>query len=151
GVDDDGKVASPKAPSFIALDKKSGKLAWKKDYPGTNVIEGQWSNPALAVMDGKEQVIFPGGDAFIYALEPKTGDLIWKCNCNPPREKIDRKVENYMIGTPVVVGDRLYIGLGVYPEHPGPARAYGHVLCLDITKKGDVSPKNLNAKDAANK
>jgi outer membrane protein assembly factor BamB len=153
GVDEEGKIPSPKAPSFIAVNKKTGMLAWQSSLPGKNIIEGQWSNPTLAVVNGKTQVIFPGGDCVIYGLEPETGKMIWKCDCNPGREKKkdDRKVDNYIVSTPVVVGDRLYVGLGLYPTHPSPAKTFSYFLCLDITKKGDVSLKSYDVKDAANK
>ena len=42
-----------------------------------------WSNPAYGVVKGKAQVIFPGGDGWLYSFEPKTGKLIWKMDLNP--------------------------------------------------------------------
>lgn len=143
----DGKIA--KAPSFLALNKKDGKVAWKSDLPGTKIIEGQWSNPTLAMVKGKAQIIFPGGDNYLYAFEPETGSLIWKCNVNPTKSK-DDEATNYMISTPVVHEDRLYVGLGQYPDHPTPTRS-SHFVCIDITKTGDVSPKSLDAKAPENK
>ena len=129
---------------------------WKSSLPGNDIIEGQWSNPVLGVVGGKEQVIFPGGDNFLYSFEPTTGKLIWKFNCQPIRPKPNpnanpKEIPNYFISTPVVVGDRLYVGLGFYPGgHPNPTKS-SHFLCVDITKSGDVSPKNLDVKDPANK
>jgi outer membrane protein assembly factor BamB len=151
GVNEEGKVVSPEAPSFIALNKTTGKLVWQSNLPGKNIAEGQWSNPALAKVNGKEQVIFPGGDSFLYGLELETGKMIWKFDCQPQREKgEDRVLPNYMIATPVVHGDKVYIGLGLYPENPGGPRS-SHFLCVDLTKQGDVSAKTLEAKDALNK
>ena len=151
GVNDEGKLVSPQAPSFIAVHKATGKLAWQSNLPGEAVIEGQWSNPTLAEVNGKPQVIFPGGDCWLYSFESTTGKLIWKCNCSPQRAaKGERAIDNYFVATPVVVGDRLYIGTGVYPEHPQPPRS-SYVLCLDVTKTGDVSPKTLKADNPANK
>jgi outer membrane protein assembly factor BamB len=148
------KVHDPKAPSFAAFNKKTGKLAWKSDLPGEGVIEGQWSNPVLGTVGGKSQIIFPGGDSTLYSFEPTTGKLIWKFNCQPVRPKPNpnqKEIANYFISTPVVVDDRLYVGLGFYPGgHPSPTKS-SHFLCIDITKTGDVSPKSLDAKDPANK
>ena len=147
-----GKVADPKAPSFAAFHKKTGKLAWKSDLPGAEIVEGQWSNPVLGVVGGKEQVIFPAGDSVLYSFEPTSGTLLWKFDCQPVKPAPGgMAIRNYFISTPVVVGDRLYVGLGVYPGgHPNPTKS-SHVVCVDITKNGDVSPKNLDAKDPANK
>ncbi|MBI3411142.1 MAG: PQQ-binding-like beta-propeller repeat protein [Planctomycetes bacterium] len=147
GMNDEGKISSPKAPSFLAVNKNTGKVAWQSNLPGDNIIDGQWSNPALAKVNGKDMVIFPGGDAWLYGFEAKSGELLWKCNCNPQPAK-DGK--NYFVATPVVAGTKLYIGLGQYPEHPEPTR-HSYVLCLDLTGKGDVSPKSMEMKDPGNK
>src|SRR5262249_13460078 len=83
-----------------------------------------------------------------------TGKLIWKFNCDPKREgkrKKDSRVSNYIVATPVVYQDRVYVGLGVHPlGHPDVPR-YGYVVCADITKRGDVSPVDLDAKNPKNK
>ena len=76
-------IPSPFAPSFIALNKNTGELVWEDASPAENILHGQWSNPAYGVISGKPQVIFPGGDGWIYSLEPETGELIWKFDCNP--------------------------------------------------------------------
>ena len=65
------KLPSPKAPSFVAVDKKTGKVVWKDNSPGDNIMDGQWSNPAYAEVNGKPQVIFPGGDGWLYGFEPE--------------------------------------------------------------------------------
>jgi outer membrane protein assembly factor BamB len=152
GADEDGKVVSPTAPSFVALDKNTGKLAWQSSLPGDKIIAGQWSNPTIAVVGGKKQVLFPGGDCWLYSFEPATGELIWKCNCNPERgtPKADNKFNPYFVATPVVHEGRCYIGMGVYPGfHPAPPR-YSYLLCLDMAGKGDVSPRSLAAREPDN-
>jgi outer membrane protein assembly factor BamB len=147
------KVVAPKAPSFIALHKSDGKLAWKSSLPGENIIEGQWSNPTLAIIDGKKQVIFPGGDCWLYSFEPATGELIWKCNCNPLRgtPQVDDGFTPYIIATPVIYDSKCYVGLGLCPDTEVGRVRFSYFLCLDLTGKGDVSPKTLSTKDAANK
>jgi len=151
GRDESAKLPSPKAPSFVAIHKKTGKLVWQSNLPGDKIIEGQFSNPTLATVNGKQQVIFAGGDCVLYSFEPETGKLVWQCDCLPARLKPgERGIDNYIVATPTVVGDRLYVGLGIAPEG-GQTTTSSYVLCLDISKKGDVSFKNYDAKDAANK
>lgn len=153
GVDDTGRVRSPKAPSFIALDKNKGTLLWQSNLPGDRIIEGQWSNPTYAEVDGKPQIIFPGGDCFLYALNPENGELLWQFNCDPQRPKGepgDPLITNYIVATPVVHDNKVYVGLGVYPGH-GSAPRSSYVVCADITKKGDVSPVDLNPQNPKNK
>src|SRR5262245_7744553 len=65
-------------------------------------------------------------------------------------KKREKEIDNQFIGTPVVVADKLYVGMGVTPERQRSPR-WSYFLCLDITKNGDVSLKSYDAKDAANK
>lgn len=142
---DEGHVnlPSPYAPSFIALNKKTGELVWESNAPGEGVVHGQWGNPSYGVIDGIPQVFFPGGDGFLYSFEPKTGELIWKFNCNPPGsvwELGGSGTKNNIIACPVVYDNKIFISVGQDPEHgEGP----GHLYCIDATMKGDVTDKAL--------
>jgi outer membrane protein assembly factor BamB len=148
---DDGELVSPRAPSFIALDKRTGRLVWQSNLPGENIIEGEFASPAFADHGGRPQVIFAGGDGVIYSFVPETGALLWKCDCLPARkERREEETNNQFVGTPVVVGDRLYAGMGLVPDGPIRTR-WSYFLCLDITKKGDVSLKSYDAKSVENK
>jgi outer membrane protein assembly factor BamB len=145
-------VVNPKAPSFLAVNKTTGKKVWTSNLPGANVLDGQWSNPVWAEVDGKGQVIFPGGDGWLYSFEPKTGELLWKFDCNP--KKATPKERSSLIATPVVVGTKLYVGVGKAPDID--PLGVGHLWCVDVSKgKGgaDVSPKddNLDPKAPENK
>jgi outer membrane protein assembly factor BamB len=181
GVDEGHiNIPQPEAPSFIALNKKTGELLWKNNDPTKNLVEatkagqavqikqlvndglllmhGQWSNPVYAEPSGKPMIIFPGGDGWMRAFDPKSGELIWKFDCNP-------KGTVYMLGagatrndfvcTPVVWENKLYIGVGQDPEHK---KGVGHLWCIDITKTPakkdkDISPvdNNFDPKAEVNK
>jgi outer membrane protein assembly factor BamB len=140
GVDEGHfNIPSPEAPSFIALDKKSGKLLWAKNYPGRNIMHGQWSNPTYAEINGVRQVIFPGGDGWLYGLAPETGEIIWKFDCNPKDgvyELGGTGTRNDFIATPVVHDNKVYIAVGQDPEHTD---GLGRLWCIAPTKKGDIS------------
>jgi outer membrane protein assembly factor BamB len=149
GVDEGHvNIPSPQAPSFIAVDKNSGKLLWKRDDPGRNIMHGQWSNPTYGEFNGVRQVIFPGGDGWLRGLKPETGELLWQFDCNPKSAKYElggTGTKNDFIGTPVVYDQKVYIGVGQDPEH---FSGVGHFWCIDpakATKPGqDLSPKNDN-------
>jgi outer membrane protein assembly factor BamB len=172
GVDEGHiNIPQPKAPSFIALDKNSGKVLWQDNSPSRSLAEaraegksvvvkdlvnqgkllmhGQWSNPTYAEANGQPQVIFPGGDGWVYAFEPKTGKLIWKFDCNPINSKYElggKGTRSDFLGTPVVYDNKCYIGVGQDPEHD---EGIGHFWCIDILKKPankelDLSPVNDN-------
>jgi outer membrane protein assembly factor BamB len=144
GVGDQDTVPSPKAPSFLAVNKTTGKVVWSDNSPGDKIMEGQWTNPAYAVVNGQPQVIFPGGDGWLRGFEAATGKLIWKFDCNPKSATFKpggRGTKNHIVGTPVVHDNKVYLGVGQNPES-GPG--VGHLWCIDITKKGDLSPVNDN-------
>ena len=56
------RVASPRAPSLIAVDKGSGEVVWRAIGAGEQVLHGQWSSPVAANVHGRMQVLFGGGD-----------------------------------------------------------------------------------------
>lgn len=167
GVNEDHiNVPKPSAPSFIKLDigKDGPKLAWKDNTPtaalltapkaglgekdffkqlvnsGKLIQHGQWANPAFDIINGEPQIVFPGGDGWIRAYDPQ-GKLIWEFDCNPKDSKYEllgKGTRNDFIATPVIYKNRVYIGVGQDPEHKF---GVGHFYCIDMTKKGDVSPE----------
>jgi outer membrane protein assembly factor BamB len=152
GVDDAHiNLPSPNAPSFIAIDKRNGKVLWTDGSPGPNVLHGQWSAPAYAVIDGQPQVIFAGGDGWLYSFDPRgeggKSKLLWKFDCNPKESiyKLTGATRNHLIGTPVIHDNKVFIAVGEDPEH---GEGTGHLWCVDATKRGDVSAELVfNTKD----
>jgi len=150
-------IPNPKAPSFIAVNKDTGEVVWTDNSPGDKIIEGQWSSPTYAEVNGKGQVIFGGGDGYLYGFEPKTGKLLWKFNTSVKEEarKGDKAPRNYPVATPVVVDGKLYLGIGANWDH---ANRIGHFWCIDISKEPKKADKDLSSaegdfdpKSAANK
>ncbi len=153
GVDEGHiNLPAPSAPSFLCLDKNTGKVLWTDNSPGTNVLHGQWSSPAYATLGGVNQVLFAGGDGWLYSFQAEGKDgkahLLWKFDCNPKKSKYTlggRADRNHLIATPVVHDGLVYIGVGEDPEH---GEGVGHLWCIDPTKRGDVSPELVfNTKD----
>ena len=132
-------IPSPFAPSFIALNIHTGKLAWDSDMPAGQILHGQWSNPAYGEAGGREQVVFPGGDGWIYGLDAKTGELIWKFDCNPKDsvwELGGRGARNNILSTPVFHDGKIYIAVGQDPEH---GEGEGHLYAIDAALEGDIT------------
>jgi len=141
GVDEGHfNVPVPLAPSFVALNKKTGELVWESAIPGDDVLHGSWSNPSYGVFGGKPQVLFPGGDGWLYAYEPKTGELIWKFDMNPKDSKWElggRGTRNNVISMAVVYDGIAYIGVGQDPEH---GEGDGNLWAIDPAgKTGDIT------------
>jgi outer membrane protein assembly factor BamB len=146
-------IPSPNSPSFIALNKNTGKLIAEDDAGiGPRIYHGQWSSPSMGVVNGVKQVYFGGGDGWIYAFGTKPvkkDDIellptIWKVDCNPPEYKQPGAQYKYpaaegpseINGTPVFYKGRVYIATGQDPEH---GEGVGHMVCIDPTGTGDVT------------
>ncbi|MEM9827155.1 MAG: PQQ-binding-like beta-propeller repeat protein [Planctomycetota bacterium] len=146
GVDDtEFNIPAPDAPSFVCMDKNTGKVLWTDNSPGQNILHGQWSSPAVAELGGVPQALFTGGDGWLYSFRADAGvsgkpELLWKFDCNAKTSKWvvgGAGTRNSLIGTPVVYDGLVYIAVGQDPEH---GEGDGHLWCIDPTKRGDVSP-----------
>ncbi len=137
---------SPDAPSFIAMNKNTGEVYWTDNSPGENILHGQWSSPAAGLLGGVQQVIFGGGDGWVYSFRADKGhdgkpELLWKFDANPKESKWilgGSGTRNNIIATPVIHNGLVYVAVGQDPEH---GEGVGHLWCIDPTKRGDVSPK----------
>lgn len=152
-------VPSPQAPSFVALNKTTGEFLAEDDAAiGPNIKHGQWSSPSIGEVAGKKQVYFGGGDGILYAFDPtpvKEDDTsylkrVWWFDCVPEEYKHDKngKVIKYpaadgpseINATPVFYKNRVYVAIGQDPEH---GEGVGRLVCVDATKKGDVTKSAL--------
>ncbi len=151
---DEGHVNLPAedAPSFLAVQRDTGKVIWSDNSPGKNVLHGQWSSPTYAVLAGSPQVIFGAGDGWVYSFDPAGEDghskLLWKFDCNPKKSRYrlsGSATRNHVIGTPVIYDGLVYVAVGEDPEH---GEGEGHLWCIDPRGRGDISPTLVfNAKD----
>ncbi len=145
GVDESHiKIPAPEAPSFIAMNKNTGEVLWTDNSPGANILHGQWSCPVVGVFDGIPQVIFPGGDGWLYSFRAdrwKDGkpELVWTFDANPKASEWilgGRGTRNSLIAVPVIYDGLVYVPVGQDPEH---GEGEGHLWCIDPTRRGDVS------------
>lgn len=64
-------------PAVIALDKHTGRLAWKTPRHVTVKQPFSFATPLLIAVDGRPQVIAPGSGAVI-AYDPQDGRELWR-------------------------------------------------------------------------
>jgi outer membrane protein assembly factor BamB len=128
-------IPSPKAPSIIALDKETGKLVWEDNSVEDRILHGQWSAPTVGTIGGVQQVVSGQGDGWVRGYEAATGKKLWEFDTNP-KDAVWPRTRNELIGTPVIFGDRVYIGNGQDPEH---GEGVGHFYAIDATKRGDIT------------
>ncbi len=152
GREPGGRLPAPQAPSFLALDKGTGKLLWADNSPGENILDGQWSSPVFGVLGGVPQAIFGGGDGWLYSFSPTpTGDgkpkLLWKFDCNPKEsvwEGHGSGGRNIIVSTPVISGGLVYIATGQDPEA---GEGQGDLWCIDPNRRGDASAELVLDRD----
>ena len=128
-------VPQPKAPSVVAVNKTTGKLVWQDNSVGNRILHGQWSSPSVGSIGGVVQLVSAQGDGWVRGYEAQTGKKLWEFDTNP-KEAVWPKTRNELIATPVIVGDRVYIGNGQDPEH---GEGVGNFYAIDGTQRGDLT------------
>jgi outer membrane protein assembly factor BamB len=151
-------IPSPLSPSYIAVDKKTGKLVGEDDANiGPKIYHGQWGSPSRGTVNGKDIVFAGGGDGWLYAFGTKTEkkddrdffETVFKFDANPPEYKVkDGKPIKYpaaegpseINSTAVFYKNRAYVAIGQDPEH---GEGIGRLVCVDATKTGDITKTGL--------
>lgn len=128
-------VPSPKAPSIIAINKKTGKLVWEDNSVGEKILHGQWASPTVGTIDGVVQVVMGQGDGWIRGYEALTGKKLWEFDMNP-KDSVWPKTRNEIISTAIIWEGKVYIANGQDPEH---GEGIAHMFCIDPTKRGDIT------------
>lgn len=139
-------IPNPKAPALCVLDKNTGKyLGEENSGVSAKTLHSNWSSPAGGQVNGKDTIIFGGGDGNCYAFDAASAvggeqsDLktLWKLDCNPPEYRVKNgKPLKYatfdgpseVIATPVLYKNRVYVPIGQDPEH---GEGIGQMLCID--------------------
>ncbi|WP_395094959.1 PQQ-binding-like beta-propeller repeat protein [Armatimonas sp.] len=139
-------IPNPKAPALCVLDKNTGKyLGEEGNGVSAKTMHSNWSSPAGGLVNGKETIIFGGGDGICYAFDPASAvggeqsilKTLWKLDCNPPEYRMKNgKPLKYatfdgpseVIATPVLYKNRVYVPIGQDPEH---GEGIGQIACID--------------------
>ncbi len=136
GVDESHVVVpSPKAPSIVALNKKTGELVWEDNSVGDRILHGQWAPITIGEVGGVVQVVHPQGDGWVRGYEATTGKKLWEFDTNP-KDSVWPKTRNELISTAVIYDGLVYVANGQDPEH---GEGIGHLYAIDPTKRGDIT------------
>ena len=138
------RVPSPRAPSLIAVDKRSGDVVWRAIGAGAQVLHGQWSSPVAANVNGRIQVLFGGGDGWLRSYDASSGHEVWRFDGNPkdarwlPRPGVLSR--SSIIASPVFDEGRVFVAMGQSPGHGnGPSLVYA----ISPNGQGDVTASRL--------
>jgi outer membrane protein assembly factor BamB len=140
-------IPNPKAPTLCMLDKNTGKLLGEEASGiSARTLHSNWSSAAHGKVNGRDLIIFGGGDGFCYAFDGQETRYedginvlkeVWRFDCNPPRYRLKNgKPIKYatpegpseVIATPVFHNHRVYVPIGQDPEH---GEGVGNFVCLD--------------------
>jgi outer membrane protein assembly factor BamB len=137
-------VPSPRAPSLIAVDKRSGEVVWRAIGAGEHVLHGQWSSPVAANVNGRMQVLFGGGDGWLRAYDAASGREIWRFDGNPKdarwRPRPGDLSRSFILASPVFAGGRVFIAMG---QSPGHGNGPSVVHAISPNGQGDVTESRL--------
>jgi len=134
------RVPSPRAPSLIAVEKRTGQVAWRALAASEQVLHGQWSSPVAAEVGGRTQVLFGGGDGWLRAYDAASGREIWRFDGNPkdsrwlPRPGVLSR--SPIVAPPAYADGRVFVAMGDDPSHgEGPSLLHA----VDPNGQGDVT------------
>ena len=138
------RVPSPRAPSLVAVDNRSGAAVWRAIGAGEQVLHGQWSSPVAANVNGRLQVLFGGGDGWLRAYDAASGHEIWRFDGNPkdapwrPRPGVFSR--SAILASPVFANGRVFVAMGQSPGHGnGPSLIHA----VSPNGQGDVTRSRL--------
>ena len=138
------RVPSPRAPSVIAVDKRSGDVVWRAIGAGAQVLHGQWSSPVAANVNGRIQVLFGGGDGWLRSYDAASGHEIWRFDGNPkdarwlPRPGVVSR--GAIIASPVFADGRVFVAMG---QSPGHGNGPSFIHAINPNGQGDVTASRL--------
>lgn len=132
GWGDTGKWNSLAKPAhrFFCFDKATGELRWLN---GTSIspYDTTYSTPTVTVLGGEAALVFGSGDGGLWALQPRTGLVMWKY-------PLTRRGAN--VSPLVASGDRVFMS---HSEENMVGSTMGLVVALDVSMRGDLSDKEL--------
>jgi outer membrane protein assembly factor BamB len=138
------RVPSPRAPSLIAVDKRSGDVMWRAIGSSEHVLHGQWSSPVAANINGRTQVLFGGGDGWLRSYDAASGHEVWRFDGNPkdarwlPRPGV--RSRDAIMASPVFADGRVFVAMG---QSPGHGNGPSFVHAINPNGQGDVTASRL--------
>ncbi len=120
-----GEYAVP-AHRFVAFDKKKGQAVWISSTR-LRPMDTTYSSPVLANFNGQMAIVFGAGDGSVYAMQPRTGKILWTYDASL------RGINT----TPLVVGNTVYCGHA--EENVFDHSVMGAIFALDGTGTGNIT------------
>lgn len=124
-----GETAVP-AHRLFAFDKKTGKQVWMVSTR-LRPEDTTYSTPVITNVQGQAAMIVAAGDGTVYALQPRTGQVIWKYDASP------RGINT----TPLVADGKIYLGHS--EQNSSDTTILGALFAFDGQRKGVIAESDL--------
>lgn len=129
-----GEHAVP-AHRFVGFDKRTGAAVWF-EITRPKPEDTTYSTPFLTVFNGQAAMVFGGGDGFMYAMQPRTGKVIWKYPCS-----------NRGINTPPLVAADGTVYCGHREQNAADPRSLGAIFAINGAQaSGEIKEEDLKWK-----
>jgi outer membrane protein assembly factor BamB len=115
---------------FVAMDKNTGAAIWTLSTR-PRPEDTTYSTPVFTVLNGQAAMVFAAADGAIYAVQPRTGKVIWKYQASPRGMNVAPLVDNGII----------YMGHGEQNETD--RTVLGAVFAIDGNTSGDIPEDKL--------
>ncbi|HEX3596182.1 MAG TPA: PQQ-binding-like beta-propeller repeat protein [Polyangiaceae bacterium] len=134
------RVFAAAASGISALDSDSGAAIWRQ----SGTPEAAIGTSASPTYDDGVLYIDNGANGFIYALDARTGHVLWS-------KQVEMHAQSAGYSTPIVSGDRVFVGISSNEEFGTTENATfkGSVVALD-KKTGEVVWQRYTAGDGEN-
>ncbi|HUG53483.1 MAG TPA: PQQ-binding-like beta-propeller repeat protein [Vicinamibacteria bacterium] len=124
-----GDIGPPRQ-RYMAFDKRTGEVRWiSTPAQGPFDDANNQASPTVAVLGGRRLVIAGGADGWLYAMDSRTGEPVW-------RFQLSAKGLN---SPPTVEGDVVYAAHSEESPDGGPL---GRVVAIRGVGKGDITKTN---------
>lgn len=117
------------AHRFVAFNKATGEAVWIQSTR-LRPKDTTYSTPFLTVIDGQAAMVFGAGDGSVYAVQPRTGKIIWVYDAS-----------NRGMNTPPIVVDGVVYGGHAEQMFTDPA-TLGAVFAFKASGQGDITKSN---------
>ena len=118
------------AHRVLALDKNTGAPIWMMSTR-PRPEDTTYSTPVFTVLNGQAAMVFGAADGAVYALQPRTGKVIWKYQASPRGINVTPLVENGIV----------YCAHGEQPESD--RNLLGAIFAFDGNTSGDIPENKL--------
>lgn len=119
------------AHRYVAFNKATGEAIWIQTTK-VRPEDTTYSTPFLTVIDGQAVIVAGAGDGSIYAIQPRTGKIIWRFDASTRG-----------INTPPIVIDGIVYG-GHAEQMANDPSTLGAIFAFKATGSGDITNSKEN-------